>query len=204
MSFPILGLTGPSGAGKSVVAQRLRVVHGFAWIDTDAVYHELISAPSACLDELVAAFGKEILTPEGALHRPALAAIVFAPDNKDKLELLNHITHKHVLARADRRIEAARAAGAKGAVIDAPLLFESGADKMCTHTLAVLADKDKRLSRIMARDGLSLEAAQRRLDAQKSDDFYIERAEYILENNGDIAFMDAMLAFVDHLAKELV
>ena len=93
MSFPILGLTGPSGAGKGVVAKRLSVVHGFAWIDTDAVYHELISAPSACLDELVEAFGKDILTPDGALHRPALAAIVFDPENKDKLELLNAITH---------------------------------------------------------------------------------------------------------------
>lgn len=204
MSFPILGLTGPSGAGKGVVAKRLSVVHGFAWIDTDAVYHGLISAPSACLDELVEAFGKDILTPDGALHRPALAAIVFDPENKDKLELLNAITHKHVLAEVDRQVKAARAAGAKGAVIDAPLLFESGADKSCTHTAAVLADRDIRLSRIMARDGLTLEAAQKRLDAQKSDDFYIERADYILENNCDISVVDAMLAFVDALAKELV
>ena len=204
MSFTVLGLTGPSGAGKGVVAQRLRVVHGFAWIDTDAVYHELISAPPPCLDELVAAFGKEILTPDGALDRPALAALVFDPDHKDKLELLNAITHKHVLAEADRQIEAARAAGAKGAVIDAPLLFESGADRICTHTLAVLAHRDIRLQRIMARDGLTYQAAQKRLDAQKPDAFYIERAEYILENNCDIAVMDAMLAFVDHLAKELL
>lgn len=204
MSFPILGLTGPSGAGKGVVAARLHAVHGFAWIDTDAIYHELISAPSACLDELVAAFGKDILTPEGVLHRPTLAAIVFHPDSKDKLELLNTITHKHVLAEADRQVKAALAAGAKGAVIDAPLLFESGADKSCTHTAAVLADRELRLSRIMARDGLTLEAAQKRLDAQKPDTFYIERADYILENNCDISVIDAMLAFVDALAKELV
>ncbi len=58
MSFPILGLTGPSGAGKGVVAQRLQDAHGFAWIDTDAVYHDLVSAPSPCLDELELAFGK--------------------------------------------------------------------------------------------------------------------------------------------------
>ena len=201
MSFPILGLTGPSGAGKGVVAARLHTVHGFAWIDTDAIYHELISAPSACLDELVAVFGKDILTPEGVLHRPALAAIVFHPDNQDKLELLNTITHKHVLAVADRQIAATKAANAAGAVIDAPLLFESGADKTCTHTAAVLADRELRASRIMARDGLTYQAAQKRLDAQKPDDFYTERADFVLENSGDV---NALLALADALAKELV
>ena len=55
MSFPILGLTGPSGAGKGVVAERLRDAHGFAWIDTDAVYHQITSSASPCLDELAEA-----------------------------------------------------------------------------------------------------------------------------------------------------
>ena len=201
MSFPILGLTGPSGAGKGVVAEHLQDKHGFAWIDTDAVYHKLISAPSPCLDELVAAFGKDILSPEGALYRPALAAIVFDPNNKNKLELLNSITHKHVLAETNRLIENARIAGDKGAIIDAPLLFESGADKSCTHTAAVLAQREIRLRRIMARDGLTEAAAQKRLDAQKPDEFSMQRAQYILENNLD---MQATLARADALAKELL
>ena len=200
MSFPILGLTGPSGAGKSVVAQRLRDAHGFAWIDTDAVYHDLTNSPSPCLDELRTAFGDGVIK-DGALHRPTLAAIVFAPDAGDKLELLNRITHKHVLAVTAQRIEDARQNGARSAIIDAPLLFESGADATCTHTLAVIADKQTRLARIMARDNLSQEAAQKRLDAQKPDAYYCEKADFIIENNGDL---QAMRGYADALAKELL
>ncbi len=201
MTFPILGLTGPSGAGKGVVAQRLRDAHGFAWIDTDAVYHTLTNAPSACLDELVGIFGRDILNEHGALHRPALAAIVFAPEAKDKLELLNKVTHRHVLAVTAQHIEDARQSGARGAIIDAPLLFESGADAMCTHTLAVLSDQQTRKMRIMARDGLSAEAAQKRLDAQKPDAYYIEKADFVIHNDHAL---QAVQAAADALAKELL
>ena len=200
MSFPILGLTGPSGAGKSVVAERLQDKHGFAWIDTDAVYHELTSAPSPCLEELTQAFGTGIIQ-NGALDRKALAEIVFAPDAKDMLELLGRITHKHVLAVTDKMIQAAKQSGAAGAIIDAPLLFESGAHLSCTHTLAVLADKQIRLMRIMARDGLSKSRAQARLDAQKPDTYYREKADFIIENCGDV---QAAQAHADALVKELL
>ena len=199
MSFYVLGLTGPSGAGKGVVAARLQDAHGFVWIDTDAVYHELTSSPSPCLDELKAAFGEGVIR-DGALCRPALAAIVFAPDAKDKLELLGSITHKHVLTVTHEKVQKARQSGAVGAIIDAPLLFESGADATCTHTLAVLADKQTRLARIMARDGLSKEAAQKRLDAQKPDAYYCERADFIIENYGEL---QAVQACADAIVKEL-
>ena len=200
MSFPILGLTGPSGAGKSIVAARLQDAHGFAWIDTDAVYHELTSSPSPCLDELATAFGTGIIK-DGALDRKALAAIVFAPDAKDKLELLNRITHKHVLAVTAQRVELAKQRTAAGAIIDAPLLFESGAHQSCTHTLAVLADRQTRLVRIVARDGLSHAQAKARIDAQKPDTFYSQRADFIIENNGDV---QAVHGRTDALAKELL
>ena len=204
MSVPILGLTGPSGAGKGLVAAHLRDAHGFAWIDTDAVYHELTSAPSPCLDELQAAFGESVIK-DGTLHRPTLAAIVFAPGAQDKLLLLNAITHKHVIAESAKRIEAAKANGARGAILDAPLLFESGADAYCTHTCAVLADREVRKARITARDNLSEDAADKRLDAQKPDAFYAERADFVFENNLQGAYgIDATLALVNRLAKELV
>ena len=200
MSFPILGLTGPSGAGKGVLAQRLHDAHGFVWIDTDAVYHDLTSAPSPCLDELQSAFGTGIIK-QGALDRPTLASIVFAKDAKDKLELLNRITHKHVMEKSRRQIDAARQSGARGAVLDAPLLFEAGADALCTHTAAVLADRAVRLHRIITRDGLTEQAAQKRLDAQKSDDFYRQRADFVIYNTGTA---QELYASADALAKELV
>lgn len=199
--FPILGLTGPSGAGKGTFAQHLRDTHGFAWIDTDAIYHALISAPSPCLDELCTGFGDWILLPDGSLDRRALAAFVFDPDNKDKLKMLNRITHKHVLAVAAQQTEAARQGGAAGVMIDAPLLFESGADKACTHSVAVLADAQVRLARITARDGISENAAWLRLKAQPTDEFYTERADFVIYNNGN---RDALHESADRLVKELL
>lgn len=200
MSFSILGLTGPSGAGKSAVAARLRDAHGFAWIDTDAVYHDLTSAPSPCLAELEAAFGTGVIK-DGALDRKALAAIVFAEGAQDKLLLLNSITHKHVIEQSIRLIGHARQSGARGAIIDAPLLFESGAEKICTHTAAVLADREIRLARIMARDKLPVDAAQMRLNAQKPDEFYTQKVNYTIYNNGTA---EQLIAAADALAKELL
>ncbi len=200
MSFPIIGLTGPSGAGKGVVAQRLRDAYGFVWIDTDEVYHTLTDTFSPCLDELQAAFGKDIIK-DGALDRPALAAIVFAEGAQEKLLMLNSITHKHVLAVTAQLVEDAKQRGAVGAIIDAPLLFESGADTLCTHTVAVLANKDVRLARIMARDGLTEEAAQKRLLAQKPDGFFTEKVNFSIYNNGTA---DSLYASADALAKELL
>ena len=200
MSFPILGLTGPSGAGKGELARRLRDAHGFAWIDTDKVYHTLTSTPSPCLDELRTAFGEGVIK-NGALDRPALAAIVFAPDAQDQLLLLNSITHKHVLKESALQIDLARQNGARGAILDAPLLYEAGADALCTHTAAVLADAEVRLDRIMARDNLSKQAAQRRLQAQKPDAFYTHKVDFTIYNNGTA---DALCAQADALAKELL
>ena len=200
MSFPILGLTGPSGAGKGLVAKYLQDAHGFAWIDTDAVYHELTSAPSPCLDELQEAFGKGVIK-DGALNRPALAAIVFAQGAQDQLLLLNRITHKHVIAECAKQIEAAKQHSARGVIVDAPLLFEAGADTLCTHTAVVLANREIRLVRIMARDGLSEDAAQKRLSAQKPDTFYLDRADFTIYNDGTA---EVLCAKADTLVKELI
>ena len=93
----VLGLTGPTGAGKGTVAAVFAELYGIPSIDTDAVYHELLIPPSPCLDELVTAFGAEILRRDGTLDRPALSRIVFSDLSGEKQKLLNGITHKYVL-----------------------------------------------------------------------------------------------------------
>ena len=178
-----IGLTGPSGAGKGMVAS-LFEGYGVPSIDTDAVYHALLVPPSACLDELVERFGAGILTEDGLLDRKALAAMVFAPGHEDDLKDLNRITHRHVLDEARRRLAIYRAEGKTAVLVDAPQLFESGFDAECDYVLAVLAPRDLRLARIMARDGLDESRAIARMDAQKSDDFFREHADAILVNDG--------------------
>lgn len=179
----IIGLTGPSGAGKGYVAA-IFASYGVPSIDTDVVYHELTTPPSACLDELTACFGKQILTPSGTLNRRALAAIVFAPGAGEALAGLNRITHRHVLAEVRRRCGELDAAGCCAVLVDAPQLFESGFDAECDRVLVVLAPRDIRLSRIMERDGLERARAEARLNAQKPDDFFREHADGVIVNDG--------------------
>ena len=179
-----IGLTGPSGAGKGTVAS-LFASYGILSIDTDKVYHDLLIPPSPCLDALAERFGREMLNPDGTLDRKALAAHVFAGGNEAELSDLNRITHAFVLDVTRSICRELESQGCVGVFVDAPLLFESGFDKECDTTLAVLADPDLRLARIMARDGLTPAQAQARMSAQKSDAYYLEKAKYVIRNNGD-------------------
>lgn len=185
-----IGLTGPSGAGKGVVAS-LFARYGIPSIDTDAVYHGLLVPPSACLDELVERFGKTILTPDGCLDRKALAAVVFAAGHETDLADLNRITHRHVLNEARRQLSVYEAEGKAAVLVDAPQLYESGFDAECDRVLAVLAPRDIRMGRIMARDGLDEARATARMDAQKNDDFFRSHADAVLVNNGRVEALDA-------------
>ncbi len=185
-----VGLTGPSGAGKGVVAS-LFARYGVPSIDTDAVYHDLLVPPSDCLDELVGRFGASILTSDGRLDRKALAAVVFAAGHEDDLRDLNRITHRHVLDEARRRLAEYQREGKPAVLVDAPQLYESGFDAECDCVVAVLAPRDTRLSRIIARDGLDEARAMARMDAQKSDEFFYSHADAVLINDGEAAALEA-------------
>lgn len=180
----VLGLTGPSGAGKGALAEAF-APYDVPQLDTDAIYHELLVPPSPCLDALVERFGEGILAQDGTLNRPVLAAIVFAPDApKEHIASLNHITHRFILEETQKRIEKFRTAGKPAVLVDAPLLYESGFDAACDKIIAVIAPRAIRLARIMRRDSLPREAAEARLQAQKTDDFYTARADFVVVNDG--------------------
>ena len=193
-----IGLTGPSGAGKGAVGEILRQ-HGFVVIDSDEVYHDLVSRPGDCVSELAYAFGEEILNESGALNRAALADIVFAGDNKRGLELLNEITHKHVVHEIRAMITSCRCAMPPACVIDAPLLIEAGLNNDCAFTIAVLADKDIRAKRISRRDNITYERAMARISAQKPDEFYISSSDYVIYNNGNF---DSLYAGVKEILND--
>ena len=181
----VLGLTGPSGAGKGVVGNAFRAA-GIPVLDTDAVYHEWIRRPSPCTRELAAAFGNEILAEDGSVNRRRLASIVFCgtPEENERKKRLNAITHRYVLESCEAWLYDCEAHGARAAVIDAPLLIEAGLHTRCDRVLAVLAESETRLARIMVRDGIPYEAAKARISAQPTDAFYREYAHFVFENNG--------------------
>ncbi len=176
----LIGLTGPSGAGKSTVAEHFSAF-GLPVLNADEIYHELLIPPSECLDDLAQHFGKGILSEDGTLNRRLLAARVF--EDGEQLKVLNKIAHRHVMREVHCRLQAMQESGILAAIFDAPQLFESGADKECVAVVSVLADKDVRLQRILARDGISKEDALRRIQAQKPDSFFREHSDYVIENN---------------------
>ena len=189
----IIGITGPSGAGKGAVSEILAKKYAFKIIDADKVYHNIISAPSECVKELVASFGEDILNEFGGIDRRSLSKKVFGEENRSKLLLLNIITHKYVISEIEKIIFEYKSSGVAVCVIDAPLLIEAGVDKMCDHTVAVVSDKNIRAERIAKRDGIDKEAALLRINSQKPDSFYTDACDFILTNDLQIQELESLV-----------
>ena len=167
MSF-VLGLTGQTGAGKSTVSETLRQ-EGIAVIDADLVARQVVLPGMPALVRLRETFGEEIIR-EGALDRKKLGGIVFA--DPERLRTLNEIMLPVICEEIKRQMAQLFSQGRDVVVLDAPTLFESGADQMCQEICAVIAPEEDRCRRIMARDGLSYEQAMDRIHSQPGDDFF--------------------------------
>lgn len=172
----IIGLTGPTGSGKSSAAL-IAKNYGIKVVDCDKLARKAVKKGSDGLNDLVAAFSPGILKKDGALNRRELAKRAFS--SKKNTELLNKTLLPHIAKLVKAELNG------KTVLLDAPTLFESGLDSVCDVTIAVLANKDDRIKRIMERDKLSLENALLRINAGKDDGFYKERADFVLYNNND-------------------
>lgn len=193
-----IGITGGTGAGKTSVLQYLESL-GAAVIDCDAVYHELLRSSPALKQELVERFG-DILT-DGAVDTKRLGARVYG--DEAAMVQLNGITHSYVYREVLCRLRAEKKDGRRIAAVDAALLLESGLGELCSRVVGVIAPRERRLARIIARDGIDEVYANARIDSQKPDDFFIYNCDMILENHYDDLqefyevcgeFIDALLA----------
>ena len=186
----VIGLCGGSGSGKGVVSSFF-AHRGIPAIDTDAVYRELVSGDTPCTRALSDEFGKEIISIDGSVNRALLAKIVFTGENCDyKLKKLNSITHKFILDETRKRLSSFKAKGYLAAIVDAPVLFESGFDKECDLVISVVADSSIRVNRIIARDNINVEAAMARITKQLSNDELIVRSNFVIENNSDLQSLE--------------
>ena len=183
----VIGITGGSGSGKTTLLQCIAKKGGII-LDCDAIYHRLLTQDPALLDAIEARFPGVV--EGGRLQRKKLGAMVFSDPNA--LGDLNKITHAAV------KQEVLRLLPEEGlAAIDAIALFEGGLAELCDTTVAVTAPKADRIARLMARDGISEEYAQKRIEAQRSDEEFSALCNHTLENNGDIcAFHAKCLAFL--------
>lgn len=179
----VIGLTGGSGSGKSTAAGFIRE-KGIKVIDADVIARRITEKGSPALSELVSAFGEEILLSDGSLDRRAMADRIFA--DKDARIILESIVTKGVVKRIGELIEEERRAGTPALVIDAPTLFETGADSLCDVIWLVTAPENSRLERLSERDGISAESIRARMAGQLSDEEKAARSDVVIENNGTV------------------
>lgn len=183
-----IGLTGPTGSGKSTVAALMRGWGGVEVMDCDAIAHRVMQHDPACLAALVAAFSPAILRPDGTLDRTVLGNIVF--HRPEKLRQLGEISYPYILSECENLAKIALRAGARACVLDAPTLFESGADALCRTVVSVVTPRQQRLARILQRDGITPEAAEARMKNQFEDEYYTARSDFVIRNTGDLRHLE--------------
>lgn len=178
-SMKIIGITGGTGCGKTTALNELER-RGALLIDCDAVYHRMLETDRPMLDEIEKYFPGAVI--DGKLDRKALGAVVFT--DEEALRDLNIITHRHINLEIRRILREHAMNGGTLAAIDAIELFSSGLAKRCTATIGVIADREGRIDRIMRRDGISREYAMMRVNAQRPNEYFIQKCSHVLENNG--------------------
>ncbi len=177
----LIGITGPTGAGKTTALDALEEL-GACVIDADEVYHTLLEESEPLRAALAGRFGPDVLDASGRLDRKRLGEVVFR--DPGALADLNRITHRFIGEEIGRRCAQAEAEGRPAAAIDAIALIESGLGEACGAVVGILAPKELRIRRIMAREGISEDYARRRVEAQQGDVFFRAHCSYILENDG--------------------
>ena len=173
------------GVNPNTVAKAYQELErqGALVIDCDAVYHELLASNTAMLAEINARFPGTI--ENGTLQRKRLGAVVFA--DAAALDDLNAITHRYVRAEVRARLRAWARQGGTVAAIDAIALIESGLAELCTVTIGVTAPREVRIERLIAREGVTRDYAEARIDAQKPNEWFAQHCSYVLDNGGTLA-----------------
>lgn len=196
-----IGLTGGIASGKSEVSKRL-AAKGVPVVDADRLAREAVAPGSAALRAIAARWPRVVRG--GALDRQALGAIVFA--SEEERRALEGIVHPWIRDEATRRMDEWLARGAEQVVYEAPLLYETGSAELLDAVILVAAPQRLQRERIMRRDRLGPDEAQARIDAQWPLDEKRERADFVIENEGDLERLaqevDALWAHIRGCGRE--
>lgn len=194
----IIGLTGGIATGKSAVACYLEE-QGAAVIDADKLAREVVRPGSRSLESIVALFGVDILLPDGTLDRKRLGRVVFADAHKRRQ--LEQIMHPEIRRLADERIAVLAAEGYRVVFYMAPLLIESGATDRVDEIWVVTLRPDVQRERLMLRDGIGREEAERIIASQMPLDEKERHGRIVIDNSGTQEQTRRLLA--DIWAKEM-
>lgn len=186
-----VGLTGGIATGKTYVATRWRQA-GIAVVDADVLARRALDPDTPGFAAVRARFGEAVMRPDGTLDRTRLADIVFRdPAARRDLEA---IVHPGVMQSIESFFAETRGPDVRLAVADVPLLYEIGVDAMFDRVVVVACDRDSQISRVMDRDYVTRDAAERRIAAQLPIDEKIRRAHYVIRTDGTFAETDRQVA----------
>ena len=176
-----IGLTGSIGVGKSFVAS-VFVDLGCHLVDADLTSREVVLPGSPGLKAVVEHFGAEILSDEGTLDRKALGAVIFA--NEQERLVLNSILHPFIIERQDKILSEWEKNDPDGiGIVDAALMIESGGYQRFDKLVVVHCRPEVQLERLMLRDGLSRDEAQRRINSQMPQEEKQRYADYLIDTS---------------------
>jgi dephospho-CoA kinase len=189
-----VGLTGGIGSGKSEVARRL-AEHGAVLIDADVAARKVVEPGSPGLAQVAAAFGDEVLRPDGSLNRERLGEIVFGdPGLRAKLNAIVHPLVREWMQEAERA--AVQANGDAVVVHDVPLLAESRGTAGFDAVIVVDVPPDLQLERLVSRRGMPAEQARARMAAQAGREQRLAVADIVIDNSGSLDDLDRRVAEV--------
>jgi len=179
----VIGLTGGIGSGKSTVSQYLREL-GAVILDADKVGHEAYRPGTKVWREVVAAFGREILTPDGEIDRKKLGRIVFS--NPESLARLNQIMHPRMFEMMKAQIEEYRRQGVEVVVLEAAVLLEANWTLLVDQVWVTVASEPTVVERATERTGLPEEQILARIHSQLSPEERAKHANVVINNDGSL------------------
>lgn len=180
-----IGLTGGIATGKSTVA-KLLTVRGAILIDLDGIAREVVEPGQPSLLRIAERFGQAVLQKDGSLDRKKLGAVVFAdPAERKALEAIIHPAIRTVMK--ERMSYHEGNSPDKLVVVDVPLLYESGLESYFQQIMVVYVPREEQLQRLLERDKLTVEEAQRRIQAQMDIEEKKRRADVLINNSGSLA-----------------
>ena len=195
---PVVALTGGIASGKSAAAARFES-HGIPITDADAIAGQILSAGSTVLEQIRDTFGDQALTSSGEYNRPWMRELVFS--QPDQLQVLNSIVHPAV--RAQTQLELARPKPQPYQIWMIPLLVETGQIDQADRVVVVDVSRETQLSRLLDRDGVTQESAERTLAAQANRKERQTVADYLINNEGSLEALDSQVDSLHHrLSKE--
>ena len=177
----IVGLTGGIVSGKTTIAKMFQEL-GAQVIDADEIARKVVRPGEKAWQGIVEYFGPEILRDDLEINRKKLADIVFS--NKEKLAVLNSITHPEIILMLKKQINQLKNKYQKNiiCIVEAPLLFEAHLEDMMDKIIVVYLNREEQLKRLLLRNNLTREEAIQRIESQMPLEEKLSRADYVIDN----------------------